>query len=51
MGLKHPVGETIRWNNKSYQIVGVVKDMLMESPYEPVFRTVFLMSTRCGTLL
>jgi putative ABC transport system permease protein len=44
MGLTHPVGETIRWNKKTYHIVGIVKDMLMESPYEPVFRTVFLMS-------
>ena len=44
MGLKHPVGETIRWNNKSYRIVGIVKDLLMESPYQPVLRTIFLMS-------
>ena len=44
MGLKHPVGEPIRWNNKSYQIVGIVKDLLMESPYQPVMRTIFLMS-------
>jgi putative ABC transport system permease protein len=43
-GLKHPVGETIHWNNKSYQIVGVVKDLLMESPYQPVLRTIFLHS-------
>jgi len=43
-GLKNPVGETIRWTNKNYQIVGVIKDMLMESPYEPVFRTVFPLS-------
>ncbi|HEY2650116.1 MAG TPA: ABC transporter permease [Puia sp.] len=44
MGLKHPVGETIRWNNKSYQIVGIVKDLLMESPYQPILRTIFLRS-------
>jgi putative ABC transport system permease protein len=44
MGLKHPVGETIHWNNKTYHIVGIVKDMLMESPYQPVFRTIFQMS-------
>ncbi len=43
-GLKHPVGETLRWGKKDYQIVGVVQDMLMESPYEPVFRAVFPMS-------
>jgi putative ABC transport system permease protein len=44
MGLKHPVGETLRWMGKPYQIVGLVKDLLMESPYEPVFHTVFVMS-------
>ncbi len=45
MGLKNPVGETLRWMGKPYQIVGVVKDMLMENPYEPVSRTVFVMAT------
>jgi ABC-type antimicrobial peptide transport system permease subunit len=44
MGLKHPVGTKIRWLNKSFLVVGVVKDMLMESPYEPVFRSIFVMS-------
>jgi putative ABC transport system permease protein len=44
MGLKHPVGETIRWMGKPYQVVGLVKDLIMESPYEPVFRTVFVNS-------
>ncbi|HEY2349422.1 MAG TPA: FtsX-like permease family protein, partial [Puia sp.] len=37
-------GETIRWNHKSYQVVGIIKDLLMESPYQPVFRTIFLRS-------
>jgi putative ABC transport system permease protein len=45
MGIKHPVGETLRWMGKPYQIVGLVHDLLMENPYEPVFRTVFVMST------
>ena len=27
----------------SYHVIGVVKDMVMESPYEPVFRTVFVL--------
>ncbi len=49
MGLKNPVGETLRWMGKPYQIVGIVKDMLMENPYEPVFRTVFVMATVCAT--
>ncbi len=44
MGLKNPVNETIRWMGKPYLIVGVVKDLLMENPYEPVSRTVFVMN-------
>ncbi len=43
MGLKHLVGETVKWDGRSYHIIGVVKDMVMESPYEPVFRTVFVL--------
>ena len=35
MGLKHPVGEVIK-NGENYTIVGVVKDFIMESPYDPV---------------
>ncbi len=44
-GLKNPVGETLRWMGKPYLIVGIVKDMLMENPYEPVSRTVFILAT------
>ncbi|HWZ16688.1 MAG TPA: ABC transporter permease [Mucilaginibacter sp.] len=42
MGLKRPVGETIIWDKKAYHVIGVISDMLMQSPYEPVFRTVFV---------
>ena len=48
MGLQHPVGETIRWETqwrpaKYYTIVGVIKDMVMESPFEPIVPTIFRM--------
>jgi ABC-type antimicrobial peptide transport system permease subunit len=36
MGLKNPVGQTIRWINRPYHIVGVVKDMIVESPYQAI---------------
>ena len=36
MGLKNPIGETVKWFGRNYKIVGVVKDMIVESPYEPV---------------
>ena len=36
MGLKQPVGETIRWDGVPFKVIGVIKDMVVESPYEPV---------------
>jgi len=48
MGLKNPVGETVKYLNsnrtdKNYHIVGVIKNMVMESPFDPVKPTMFLM--------
>ncbi|MEP5614424.1 MAG: ABC transporter permease [Cyclobacteriaceae bacterium] len=36
MGLQEPIGKTIRWLNKDFKIVGVVKDLLIESPFRPI---------------
>jgi putative ABC transport system permease protein len=41
MGLKHPVGETIEWFGFKFTVVGVVKDMVMDSPYAESYPTVF----------
>jgi ABC-type antimicrobial peptide transport system permease subunit len=35
------VGQTIQFNDRNYTVLGVIKDMIMESPYEPVKPTVF----------
>jgi ABC-type antimicrobial peptide transport system permease subunit len=43
MRLRGPVGKLIRWNTRSYEVVGVVGDMVMQSPYSPVYPTVFIM--------
>jgi ABC-type antimicrobial peptide transport system permease subunit len=47
MGIKDPVGATIRNGigdySKKYTIIGVVKDMVMESPYETVRQTIYFM--------
>jgi ABC-type antimicrobial peptide transport system permease subunit len=40
MNLKHPVGQTIHWG-RNFTIIGVVKDMVMISPFEPVQPTIF----------
>jgi len=43
MGLKNPVGETVKFNDKKFHVIGVVKNVMMESPYEKPAPTVFFM--------
>jgi ABC-type antimicrobial peptide transport system permease subunit len=48
MGLKNPVGENIRWatgfiDGENFKIIGVVKDMVMASPFEPIKPTIFFL--------
>ncbi|WP_222930332.1 ABC transporter permease [Larkinella punicea] len=51
MGLKDPVGKTVKWNGKPHQIIGVVKDLVMGSPFEPVYQTVFLLSYEWASVI
>ena len=44
MGLQNPVGETVKWHDKNWQVIGVAKDMVMESPFDKAVPTVFLMN-------
>ena len=58
MGLEHPVGESLidinaedgatQW---SKTIIGVVEDLVMESPYEPVRPTIFYFKSQSAALL
>ncbi len=57
MGLTNPVGELVTWNwwenNRPplhYRILGVVKDMVMESPYQPIVPTVFFIKGHNGSV-
>ena len=50
MGLKNPVGETIKWFDEPYTIICVVKDMVMQSPYEPVKPSVFRLYTNAQNI-
>jgi putative ABC transport system permease protein len=36
MGLKNPVGEMLKWNDKKMTVIGVVPDIQMESPFRPI---------------
>ena len=41
VGLPHPVGETIKWDGKDHKVSGVIYDMVMGSPYQPVPPTIY----------
>lgn len=32
----NPVGQVIHWNDEPFTVIGVVKDLLVQSPYQPV---------------
>ncbi len=51
MNLKHPVGATVKSGDYKYHVIGVIKDMIMSSPYEPVKTTLFSMSGGGGDLV
>lgn len=36
MGLKNPIGMQMRYGVEKYTIIGIVEDMVMQSPYSPV---------------
>jgi ABC-type antimicrobial peptide transport system permease subunit len=51
MNLKHPVGEIIRNGDHDIKVIGVIKDMVMSSPYEPVKPSLFFMINYAGELI
>ena len=36
MGLKNPVGESLKWNDVNKTVIGVIPDIQMESPFRPI---------------
>jgi putative ABC transport system permease protein len=44
MNLKNPVGEILKWDGVPFKIVGVIKDMIVETPYSPVRPSLYHMS-------
>ena len=51
MGFKHPLGEIISTGGTKLTVVGVIKDMLMQSPYEPVKQSIFYINQDIGGVL
>ena len=43
MGIENPVGQRMKWGRGEHEVIGVVKDMLMESPFKSVAPTIYIM--------
>lgn len=44
LGFKNPIGQTITWQGSgNYKIIGVVKDIVSESAYQPVQQTFYFL--------
>ncbi|HEY8936467.1 MAG TPA: ABC transporter permease, partial [Cyclobacteriaceae bacterium] len=50
LGFKNTIGETLIWDKKPYTIIGIIKDMVVESPYEPVRASLFHISKDEGNV-
>ena len=46
MAFDTPIGQTIRRGNNQFQIIGVSKDFVMDSPFESIKPTLFAMQNR-----
>lgn len=44
MGFDKPVGENVQWTGYQFTVLGVVKDMVMQSPFDPVMPTIFFLA-------
>lgn len=46
--LNDAIGETVTWDGRCFRIIGVIRDMLMESPYDPVKKSIFFIHPKGG---
>lgn len=44
IGWKDPLGKTIHWSNIDFTVIGVVKNVVMESPYESPYTALYYMN-------
>lgn len=45
LGFKNPVGKILKWEDKPYTIIGVVSDIMAESPFYPVRPSLYHISS------
>ncbi|MEM6865460.1 MAG: FtsX-like permease family protein, partial [Bacteroidota bacterium] len=42
MGIENPIGKTIRWYDGEHKVIGVVENLLTESPFDPVKPSIYI---------
>jgi len=42
IGFRNPIGETLKYDNRNWTVIGVVKNMVVNSPYDKVDPAIFL---------
>lgn len=50
MGLTKPLGEWIKWGGHDFKIIGIINDLIVESPYESVRPTIYYYTPGSGFL-
>ncbi len=50
MGLKNPIGEIVNWGKK-YTVLGVIKNIIVGSPYEPVKQAIYYINPEVGSVI
>ncbi len=50
MNLSDPLGETIKYNGEAYKIIGIVNDLVTQSPYDPIEPTIFFSKGFLGVI-
>ena len=51
IGFKEPVGSILVWDSVPHRVIGVVEDMLVESPYQPVRAMLYHLSKEDESVL
>lgn len=49
--IRDAIGETVTWDGRAFKVIGVIRDMIMESPYEPVRKSIFFIHPRGGRFI
>ncbi|MFB6455346.1 ABC transporter permease [Chitinophaga sp. Hz27] len=49
MALKNPIGAKVTWDNEPYHVIGIVQDVVAESPFEPTRPAFYHVTKEQGT--